>query len=78
MLCFLVATCCSSLLIVIDFCIVVFSRVRVVHRFTFLCCVFGGFVLLIVLVFCVVFFGGFVLLIVLVFCVEVFLWLRVV
>ena len=44
----------SSLLIVLVFCVVVFGRVRVVHRFSFLCCIFGGSVLLIVLVFYVV------------------------
>ena len=59
------------LLIVLVFCVVVFGRVRVVHRFSFLCCIFwwlrvthrfsflccafDGSVLFIVLVFCVVF-----------------------
>ena len=41
----------------------------VAHLFSFLCCVFGGAVLLIFLIFCVVFLGGVVLLIFLVFCV---------
>ena len=49
-----------------------FWWIRVAHRFSFLCCVFGGSVLFIVLVFCVVVFGGSVLLIVLVFCFAVF------
>ena len=49
-----------------------FWWLHVAHRFSFLCCVFGGSVLLIVLVFYFVVFGGSVLLIVLVFCVEVF------
>ena len=42
------------LVIVLVFC-VAFWWLRVAHRFSFLCCVFGGSVLLIVLVFCVVF-----------------------
>jgi hypothetical protein len=46
------------LFIVLVFCVVVFGGVRVVHLFSFLCCVFGGSVLFIVLVFCVVVFGG--------------------
>ena len=49
-----------------------FWWVRVAHLFSFLCCVFGGYVLLIVLVFCVVFFGGYVLFIFLVFCAVFF------
>jgi hypothetical protein len=59
------------LLIVLVFCVVLFGGIRVAHRFSFLCCgfwwfrvahrfsflccIFGGSVLLIVLVFCVVF-----------------------
>jgi hypothetical protein len=44
----------------------------VAHLFSALCCVFGGTVLLIFLVFCVVFFVGAVLLVFLVFCVVFF------
>jgi hypothetical protein len=57
------------LFIVLVFCVVVFGGVRVVHLFSFLCCVFGGSVLFIVLVFCVVFLVVSVLFIFLVFCV---------
>ena len=46
-----------------------FGWVCVAHLFSFLCCVFGGAVLLISLVFCVVFLVGSVLLIYFVFCV---------
>jgi uncharacterized BrkB/YihY/UPF0761 family membrane protein len=55
------------LFIVLVFCVVVFGGVRVVHLFSFLCCVFGGSVLFIVLVFCVVFLVVSVLFIFLVF-----------
>ena len=44
----------SVLLLFLVFCVVFFGEVRVAHLFSFLCCVFGGSVLLIFLVFSVV------------------------